>query len=1186
MRTDRNWARHTATSFRPRLVLQAGHSARRVVALVCATTVLIGLTILQISPASADITVAVSTPVASVELSAGGPLLTDPIGTVETIASSLISATTSALCTTTGNSTVCSLNVLSYGIETDYVRPDGTHLVKITGSTINVPTYVSASGGLLPDLQVTLRALSSSNLQLTINRLITAPTRFPVSVEALVADPTTANRVIHVGYDGRTTSAPQGWTATATVNTGTATNVNATVQVNGPSSSLATIGGIYDQGNNGARLNPKQARLNYTPVPATSTITLSLAPESDSGQVAASTPAKVDFELILLDGVSGQHITGTLQNLQQPVGLLFNKVDSTGQPTTTSGNPHVRVTTAGDVANAAVTYEQISSWPQVVVRAHVATGTLPTQTDFTETSTGFIATTTSPVDVSGGVSQGDSTHPIPNGYPIERTERSYVHQDTTGGISSTTFRVAGVSYVNVATVGPKTDRVLSITGRVNSAALHALVTDNGASNSSIPDALYDATINAVPHDFYVKIAESETRILEFCGSSSDATDPCSASGQAAPAGITSVVLNPSYSPAPLFGGATHLSGSVTGIPSTLRLDLTTHVPFGPTDPNQDTMVHVDASNSIGQVTLRATDGATQTSDPGDDGIVYIDTPSYTSCSTSNTCTSFPSKYAVVAKIDGISSAHLDTSPNLAVGLTAASGHDVSYSVDLPGSSGPGQHFDGVVTNRPATTNFAFSNVAGQPLTVHLDGSDAAGNPTGTGGITLNATNLSTDPTEKIHNIHATLTDLPPAVDLTKQPPISSTDTSINFNAKTSGGQIGTTDVELDNGNTPAASSIPVLPSGGGGAIVFTRGGQFFVHALVQQLVSVSLATAGSTDAAIDVAMPQDFLVHIDTGVGPNYKVNVNNCPDFDTTQHNAAHDEYTDVMIHQLQPGTAFHYQTYTDGNPNPCKAKGWKIIDYTAGGNADSITYDTNSGDMAHLHAVVGQLGGNPLKVPQHLRICQGSNDQCLALIGRSFQCSIGGVNYDYCSSAAADQTVYLETYGQRTHVSLSYCSLNNDATDFSACAQNAVKSGVFVDLNLSHVDLGYHYSSGCLGCGFFALNTKSPTTGIQQGMNGEIESIDHTSTAQFVDLSFGYNTSSSVPPWDPSQGSTWTNYSAAIDFASPLVGSGHGSANCVNPAYNSLGGPTFGNDFLHVSLTSDPSYYDNLTDLLCGNV
>lgn len=1279
----------------------------------------------------------------------GVPIAGEVTNGVQTFVSNAVDGATTAVCEITDIETLCLLTIVSFKIATDYRRPNGTHVTKTTGALVNTPSVIDATGDGLPDVTVTIYALSPSHIRMHVQKLALAPHPFPVSVEAIVTDPTTDGRKINVGYDALATTAPGNWKALASLTTGTTTTVDATLKVLNAPSSLTVLGGLYIEGDGGARNNPKQARLTHTPVPDESTVNFQLAPASTTGAVSAVTKTKADLELTMLEGTSGQHVLGTLDKLQKPVSVLLDKVDANGDQTDgTTGDTHVRLSTAQDVAQSKLVYETITE-SQVLQRVRLGTSALPAQTDFTQTPTGFVVDTSSPISqVAGGVAAGvpadggNPAIPVPAAYPLESAEASYVHQDTTAKVDSTTFRVAGVEHVEVSTTGPQDDRRIAIGARLASAPLHVLVTNDAQPGGT----RYDADVMNLPHNFSIAVAPARKRVLEFCGSSNDADDPCGASGQAAPAGIDKIVLNDSYAPTPLFGEATHLNGLIEGIPSTLGLDLETHTPVDEFDLDQNTRVYIDTTRSIGRTILRATDGTPAPADPVDNGLVYLDTPakyavvakvdgfrrahldtlpgmamdlraasghdfsflaelptddgplhldgvlrdrpfrtsfdllseegSPTILSVagetgaglgaphpklemnlvkpeplfgeathlSGEITDLPnsvdlvidargpedandpdqntkvhvdasnpigqvivratdggaapadpadngvlyqdqagSPYALIAKVDGFRSVHLDTKPKLDVTLSAAPGHDFTYGIHLPAETDePGKDFSGVIEGRPAKTAFSFDDPEDGPLTVHAEGRNLTDTPASTGKITLDALHLTDDADEKIHNIRVELVGVPPALDLVKQP---AADDAIDIDVTTTGGTLGIAEVTLDNDVLPDPADIPSLPAGGGGAIVFTGGDTFFMHALVKQLRSVSLQTAPEMSAALDVAEQQDFRIYLNTGVGDDYTVNVNDCDDFDPSQHNGAHEEFHDVFIKNLQPNTTFDYLSGDDG-AGPCVSKGWRTIEYSANGRADSITYDTNVGDMAHLKTVVGQEGPNPLQVPQHLKVCQASSDECFTQLGKFRQCNFGGIDYDYCSFYSAETSVYLESFGEKTHASVNYCSLNQDASNFSTCTRAGTQNGVFVNLNFSHVDMGFHYDTGN---GFLTVNSQKHLAdgetddGPNLGVTGFIRSINHNSIAEFVNLNFGWNGGNE---WDASNPSTFDNSYGAFVVAIPLLGSHDGETNCVDPAY----GPSWdeSDSYFHVILdtlgNSEDDLGDNLTNLLCG--
>lgn len=681
----------------------------------------------------------------------------DPIGEVEDTASDVLDEVTDLTCELTDIPTICKLNILTYVVRTDYRRPDDTHRIRYTGALINVPTSIDASGDLLPDLNVTVTALTPTHVRLAVQRTLFAPKNFPLTVEALIDDPSTQGRLINVGYDTQATSAPKRWTAKAALLTGLSTKVDAEIEVNEPPSSMSVLGGLYVPGEGEERLHPKQARLTYTPVPATSTIAFSLEKTQKTGAVSTATPTKAELDLLLLQDGEGQHVNATLHQLNKPVGVLLDEVDENGNQAET-GDTHVRVTTQNDVTQAGLVYEQVTDIDgqltdqDVFTRVRVKAGPMPAQTDVVKTQDGVRVDTDAPVALAaGGVATGrlpigdDPGLPVPTEAPLESPFASYVHHDTTAGVESTTFRVAGVEHVDVATTGTDDDKLIEIGARLASAPLNVRVTDDTEGGS-----LYDVDIKDLPHNLWFTFAAKRTRLLDFCGSSNDAEDPCSPEGQAAPAGIDTVVMKPSHTAKAIFGRATHLDGIITGIPSTLSLDVDKHVPVDDLDPDQNTKVHIDASRAIGHVTLRATDGTLPLlEDPADNGLVYQDTAQ---------------RYAVIAKVDGFRRAHLDTEPSLALELHAEAGHTFTAVADLPTADGP-LHADATLPGRPARTAFSLTSVEDGPTTVTVSGATSVGLPTPTPKVLFNMVKPTAIFGGATH-LHADVTDIPSPVTLT------------------------------------------------------------------------------------------------------------------------------------------------------------------------------------------------------------------------------------------------------------------------------------------------------------------------------------------------------------------------------------------------------------------------------------
>lgn len=867
-----------------------------------------------------------------VNVTASVPILGTLLNGVQTLLSGVVAATTTAACDATDNETVCSLTVLSYAVATDYVQPNGTHTANVTGAIINVPAFVDATGDGFPDLQVTATGLSASNVKLEIRRYLFAPANMPVSVEAIVADPSASNRVINVGYDARAKSAPNVWTANASITTGTSIKVNANLSVQGAPSTMAVVGGVYNPGPSGARLNPKQARLNYTPVPASSAIAFNLGPNAQTGTISAATQTRADLDLLLQDGAKGQRVNGTIDKLQKPITLLLDKVD---------GNQHVRLNTQKDVDNAKLTYESFTA-DGVMQRVRLNADKLPGQTDFTQTKEGILVDADSPIEtVSGGVSLGvppsetSSPKPVPANFPVESDDPSYVHQDTTNEVNSTTFRVKGIEHVSVATTGPQTNRKMTIGARLTSAPLHAVVTNDAQPGGT----RYDADINDLPHNFTVAIAPAQKRLLEFCGSKTDQADPCSADAQAEPQGIANITLNEARSPEPLFGEAKKLTGVVNDIPSTLGLDLETRKPSGPSDPDQATRVRIDTTRPVGEVILRASDGSALPDNPTDDGVVFIDTPA---------------TWLVVARVHGLSSIRFDTSPLVPVdGSVKTAGNHV-FDLDLTKQSDGDPMplvVDGKINKLPSEVGVRVSNDNGVRMKYTASST--------IGEISATVTGLP----GSLPSIFARATDFPKELNVIAGDGTYAADTGAN------GGRIGLVEFQggpnvADVGTWMPFRAEPGLTSGElrgdrDGFSYDDRGGVLRVGARVSGFRGFRYSPEGANaffpmrvEADIDPALAQPFGLSL-------YK--------------SGTPDSTYQGFIDRIQPKTKIAIGYGSRGNGfgfyDACCAPA-RLIHYEADGVLSKLDLRSNLGDANRYFRLQLQ------DLPRYMDVCFGTGD------------------------------------------------------------------------------------------------------------------------------------------------------------------------------------------------------------------
>lgn len=1087
--------------------------------------------------------VTVKTPVANVTVNS--PLLGTTITTAQTTASRLVGTTTTTLCGATSYEDLCALQILDYRWLTTYRRPDGRQFTRVTGGIVNAPTFVDATGDGLPDLTANIEAVDASDIRMTIERTPGAPPDLPVSIEALVKPGANAD-VVAVGYDTRDSNAPTRFEATAAVVTGDPaldkpTTVDATVATEGAGAALTVLGGMFEEVNNNiGRANASLARLRYSPVPPSADIDLSIGETAQTGTLSAVTPSVAALDVLLVDGGKSQHVTAELRPLHLPVTVNLDRVDASGQPTEAeSGFTHVELRTGLDVEAADVTYEQMQSQSDGStatarrVRAHLRQ--LPEEIDFRQTPTGLVVGASAPIGhVSGGIADGvvgDAINPVPTAAPVELDETSYVQNDQTGGVNSTTFGVEGLEHIKFDLVKDAEDQVeITVGAIVASQPFHVLTSTDATVAQTLQRKSNDVLIEDLPHSIRFKLAPARKRVVEFCGSSNATLFPCFT---AHPQGIDRIMIKKIFDPTTLFARATTLDGLIEDVPAQLYLDMENRAPADENDPDQNTRVHVDTSKdpddpvpvAVGRVALRATstlpEGQARPDFPEDNGVRYTDTDEL---------------FAVVALVSGVSKVHLDTDPVLHVELVGEGGHDFSFELEEDQDDGsPGKKLVGEIRDRPARTGFSFDRR--EPLEISVRGKDAAGNPARTGGMTLDGVRLDPDPKSKARNVSLGLRGIPPNVDIVKT---TLDDDGLTFTPPT--GKKFEMSVEMTAGDKvdfaelTLKNDVPLVPdyeiqSGPpeeGATHVLTIGDAFSVYARVTDLREVKINTK-DIDAFVDVATPQDFRLNIQTGMGDPPDL----CGD-DPEEHNPAHPEFYDVFIEDLQPKMRFRY-TPLEGEGSGCDEGTGRLIQYEAGGRAKSMEFETSIGDLSNLHAALGETSPGKPRVPTKMSVCQADYEGCYDLLNRSHQVLPDGFCLrNACDSENATLTVMFDAHGERTHARIDACLLNPDIPNrYTVCNDGLPEWGVFADIDLTYFDFGFNYDDGS---GFVAANTVD-REGRDDGIRGWIRYYGGVD----VNGNLGYDAGQP-------HGSRWDHRVQAFTIG---PSSASGTSTCADPDY-----------------------------------
>ena len=254
-------------------------------------------------------------------------------------------------------------------------------------------------------------------------------------------------------------------------------------------------------------------------------------------------------------------------------------------------------------------------------------------------------------------------------------------------------------------------------------------------------------------------------------------------------------------------------------------------------------------------------------------------------------------------------------------MTAAAGHDFTYGIHLPPDGGkPAKDFTGVIEDRPATTRVLLRQPRRRP-----DGGARrwgrrrrATRPARAGSRSTRCTSTD-DPAEKIHNVRVDLHGVPPALDLVKQP---AADDAIDIDVTTTAGRLR---APRSSSTTARArrGRLPAMPADGGGAVVFTGGDMFFLKARVLHLRRLEPETEARAARRRSTSPSRRTSASTSTpGSGANHQINVNDCDDWEPSEHNPAHVEYHDVFIKDAAARHAVRLRRRRRRQPGPVRAQ------------------------------------------------------------------------------------------------------------------------------------------------------------------------------------------------------------------------------------------------------------------------
>jgi hypothetical protein len=341
---------------------------RRVTKLAAAAAAVVAL--MGVAPASSN--AALLTVNLQVNLGLLTPILTGDTQPLAGTSQVLCSATAPIDSTLSG--AFCALGSLEYQYYSRLKTPSGD-IVRKQAAVVNVPTPIDVNGDLLPDFIGTLQVLALDKFTLRIDRFLTNVGPSPVSIEAIVNDPTGGSlprSKINVGFDARNSDAPQTWSATATLPKEadpslTTINVSTDVLARPTTTTLTTLGGLFN-GTADTRSNPMGGRLAYTPVPPNSTVGLTLGKYIEA-RLGASLPVGLHGDVEIVDSPREQRAAVDIGGLPRQLAVRHTQ--------TAADQRVVNYTSTAPVPSLDATYTDTTAGT-LTTKAVVHAKTLPT----------------------------------------------------------------------------------------------------------------------------------------------------------------------------------------------------------------------------------------------------------------------------------------------------------------------------------------------------------------------------------------------------------------------------------------------------------------------------------------------------------------------------------------------------------------------------------------------------------------------------------------------------------------------------------------------------------------------------------------------------------------------------------------------------------------------------------------
>lgn len=197
-----------------------------------------------------------------------------------------------------------------YSVETVYVASNGQKVSETSRALLDVPTPVNVTGSGGPDVTVTVSVVpvgtSAGKVTLRVDKLPTAPATMPLSLQAILPEPTSGQDLVF-GYDTTSSNAPGQFTGTLSAGQSLTGQLSATLDTNtaaaGPS--LDVTAGVESPG---ASSPAQSVALDYAPVPSVTHVGVTVGPGSSFDITSDAAQPVTTFGAGFADGNVGANL--------------------------------------------------------------------------------------------------------------------------------------------------------------------------------------------------------------------------------------------------------------------------------------------------------------------------------------------------------------------------------------------------------------------------------------------------------------------------------------------------------------------------------------------------------------------------------------------------------------------------------------------------------------------------------------------------------------------------------------------------------------------------------------------------------------------------------------------------------------------------------------------------------------